>query len=244
MHDALAYFEHDPIHRRWHHGEITFRSVYATSENFVLPLSHDEVVHGKGSLLNKMPGDAWQQFANLRLLYAMQWAQPGKKLLFMGCELATRQEWNHESTLDWSLHDADGHAGVRTWLADVNRLYAAEPGMHRGDSDPAGLQWIEGADADQSVYAWLRKDPTGEGRPVLAVFNATPTPRYNYRLGVPSGGRWVELANSDAEAYGGSGVGNFGGVSTVPVDSHGFHQSIVLTLPPLAAVFFAPEPSA
>jgi 1,4-alpha-glucan branching enzyme len=243
MHDALAYFSHDPIHRRWHHGEITFRSVYATSENFVLPLSHDEVVHGKGSLLSKMPGDDWQQFANLRLLYAMQWAQPGKKLLFMGCELATRQEWNHESTLDWSLHDVDWHRGVREWLADVNRLYTDEPGMHRGDSDPAGLQWVEGADADQSVYAWLRKDPTGEGRPVLAVFNATPTPRYNYRLGVPSAGRWAELANSDATSYGGSGMGNLGGVTSVPVDSHGFHQSIVLTLPPLGAIFLAPEPT-
>jgi len=241
MHDTLAYFEHDPIHRRWHHGEITFRSVYASSEHFVLPLSHDEVVHGKGSLLSKMPGDAWQQFANLRLLYAMQWAQPGKKLLFMGCELATRTEWNHEGTLDWSLHDADGHRGVREWLADVNRLYSHEPALHRGDSDPGGMQWVESGDADQSVYAWLRKDPTGEARPVLAVFNATPTPRHDYRLGVPTAGRWAELANSDAEGYGGSGVGNYGGVETEPVDSHGFHQSVVLTLPPLGAVFFAPE---
>ena len=239
MHDTLAYFEHDPIHRRWHHGEITFRSVYASSEHFVLPLSHDEVVYGKGSLLSKMPGDPWQQFANLRLLYAMQWAQPGKKLLFMGCELATRAEWNHEGTLDWSLHDADGHRGVREWLADINRLYAREPALHRGDSDPDGMQWVESADADQSVYAWLRRDPTGAAR--LAVFNATPTPRYDYRLGVPAAGSWAELANSDAEGYGGSGVGNYGGVDTVSVDSHGFHQSVVLTLPPLGAVFLAPE---
>ncbi|TFH14815.1 MAG: 1,4-alpha-glucan branching enzyme, partial [Acidimicrobiales bacterium] len=243
MHDTLAYLERDSIHRQWHHGEITFRSVYAASEHFVLPLSHDEVVHGKGSLLGKMPGDDWQRFANLRLLFAMQWAQPGKKLLFMGCELATPSEWNHESTLDWSLHDADGHRGVRTWLADINHLYASEPALHRGDSDPGGIQWVEGSDAAQSVYAWMRKDPTGESRPVLAVFNATPTPRHNYRLGVPQGGRWAELANSDADGYGGSGVGNFGGVDTVPVDSHGFQQSIVLSLPPLGALFLAPEPT-
>ncbi len=241
MHDTLAYMQQDPIHRRWHHGEITFRSVYAFSEHFVLPLSHDEVVHGKGSLLGKMPGDDWQQFANLRLLYAMQWAQPGKKLLFMGGELATRSEWNHEGTLDWSLHDVDWHRGVREWLASINRLYAEEPAMHRGDSDPAGMQWVEGADADQSVYAWLRKDPDGEARPVLVVVNATPTPRHNYRLGVPRAGRWVELANSDSEDFGGSGVGNYGGVDTVPVDSHGFHQSIVLTVPPLGALFLAPD---
>jgi 1,4-alpha-glucan branching enzyme len=241
MHDTLAYIHRDPIHRRWHHDEITFRSVYAASEHFVLPLSHDEVVHGKGSLLGKMPGDDWQQFANLRLLYAMQWAQPGKKLLFMGGELATRSEWNHEGTLDWSLHDVDWHRGVRAWLADLNRLYAAEPAMHRGDSDTGGMRWVQGADADQSVYAWLRTDPTGASRPVLAVFNATPTPRHAYRLGVPGDGRWIELANSDASSFGGSGLGNLGGVDTEPIDSHGFAQSIELTLPPLGAVFLAPD---
>jgi 1,4-alpha-glucan branching enzyme len=198
-------------------------------------------VHGKGSLLNKMPGDDWQQFANLRLLYAMQWAQPGKKLLFMGGELATRAEWNHESTLDWSLHDADMHRHVRQWLADLNRAYASEPALHRGDSDPGGMQWVEVGDADQSVYAWLRKDPSGDGRPVLVVINATPMARHNYRLGVPHHGRWSELLNSDAGCYGGSEVGNFGGVETVPVDSHGFHQSVVLTLPPLGALFLTPD---
>jgi 1,4-alpha-glucan branching enzyme len=243
MHDTLSYLHRDPVHRRWHHDEITFRSIYAASEHYVLPLSHDEVVHGKGSLLAKMPGDEWQQFANLRLLFAMQWAQPGKKLLFMGGELATRDEWSHETTLDWGLHDAARHGPVRALVGDLNRLYAAEPAMHRGDSDPSGMRWVEGADADQSVYAWLRQDPRHDepSRPVLVVINATPTPRHNYRIGVPMAGRWAELVNTDAAAYGGSEVGNFGGVDTVPVDSHGFHQSLVLTLPPLGALFLAPD---
>jgi len=242
MHDTLAYLQEDPINRKWHHGEITFRSVYSASEHFVLPLSHDEVVHGKGSLLNKMPGDDWQQFANLRLLYAMQWAQPGKKLLFMGGELATRSEWNHDATLDWSLHDADQHAGVRLLLAELNALYASEPALHRGDSDANGIQWVESDDADRSVYAWIRSDPTGRARPVLAVFNATPVPQHDYRLGVPRDGRWLEVLNSDDATYGGSGVGNPAeGVATVPVDAHGCYQSIVVSLPPLGAVFFVPE---
>jgi 1,4-alpha-glucan branching enzyme len=209
-----------------------------------------------------MPGDEWQQFANLRLLYAMQWAQPGKKLLFMGGELATRREWAHDDTLDWSLHDIGLHSGVRAVLADLNRVYADEPALHRGDSDPGAMRWVEGSDADRGVFAWLRLDPrhqhlvddAGDGnrdgdagatdptaRPVLCVMNATPMPQHNYRLGVPQGSRWVELVNTDAEVYGGSGVGNFGGVDTVPVDSHGFHQSIVVSIPPLGALFLAPE---
>ncbi|MEJ7800922.1 MAG: 1,4-alpha-glucan branching protein GlgB, partial [Ilumatobacter sp.] len=239
MHDTLQYLQRDPNHRTWHHGEITFRSVYSASEHFVLPLSHDEVVHGKGSLLNKMPGDAWQQFANLRLLYAMQWGQQGKKLLFMGCELATRDEWNHEGTLDWSLHDADMHRGVRTLIADLNALYAAEPSLHRGDSDHGGMRWIDGNHGERSIYIWLRVDPTSEARPVVVAVNATPTPQYNVRIGVPSPGQWSELANSDAVEYGGSGLGNDGGVGTVPVDAHGFHHSLVVTLPPLGALFLA-----
>jgi 1,4-alpha-glucan branching enzyme len=245
MHDTLQYLQRDPIHRRWHHGEITFRSVYMGSEHYVLPLSHDEVVHGKGSLLGKMPGDDWQQFANLRLLYAMQWFQPGKKLLFMGGELATRQEWNHEANLDWSLHDVPMHAGVRETLAALNRLYRDEPALHRGDSDAdgsgIGMQWVEAHDAERSVFAFLRIDPTGEGRPVLVVCNATPTPHHNYRLGVPSAGRWSELFNSDAVEYGGSGVGNLGGVDTTPVDAHGHVQSILITVPPLGALLLAPD---
>ena len=237
--------QRDPLYRRWHHGEITFRSVYMGSENYVLPLSHDEVVHGKGSLLSKMPGDDWQRFANLRLLYAMQWFQPGKKLLFMGGELAPWTEWSHESTLDWSLHDAPMHEGVRRFVADLNRLYRTAPALHRGDVPTGdhgpGMEWIEAHDSERSVMAWLRTDPTGGGRPVLFVVNATPTPQHNYRLGVPVAGWWQELLNSDAEIYGGSGLGNFGGVDTVPLDSHDRHQSIVVTIPPLGAVALAPE---
>jgi 1,4-alpha-glucan branching enzyme len=170
----------------------------------------------------------------------MQWAQPGKKLLFMGGELATPHEWNHESTLDWGLHDAPGHAGVRRLLADLNALYGREPALHRGDSDVGGMRWIEGTDRERSVYAWMRVDPSGASRPVVVVVNATPVPQGNYRVGVPSPGRWEELVNTDADVYGGSGVGNGGHVDTVPVDSHGFHQSVVLTVPPLGAVFLAP----
>jgi 1,4-alpha-glucan branching enzyme len=240
MHDTLQYMRRDPIHRKWHHSEITFRSVYMGSENYVLPLSHDEVVHGKGSLLAKMPGDDWQKFANLRLLYSMEWFQPGKKLLFMGGELATWNEWAHEGTLDWSLHDAPMHMGVRLLLSDLNRLYIDEPAMHRGDSIGQGMQWIEAHDAEHGVFAWLRLDPTGEGRPVLVAVNATPAPQYNYRLGVPEPGRWEEVINSDAQVYGGSGQGNYGGVDAVPLDSHDQRQSVVITLPPLGVVALAP----
>lgn len=242
MHDTLQYLQENPINRRWHHGEISFRSVYSASEHFVLPLSHDEVVHGKGSLLSKMPGDEWQQFANLRLLYAMQWAQPGKKLLFMGGELATRSEWDHDATLDWSLHDADMHAGVRTLVGDLNALYASEPAMHVGDSHHEGIRWVESHDAEQSVYAWLRLDPTDEARPVLVAFNATPVARHGYGLGVPTAGRWIEVLNSDDAKYGGSGVTNRSdGIETAPGDSHGFEQMLVVSIPPLGAAFFVPE---
>jgi 1,4-alpha-glucan branching enzyme len=240
MHDTLQYLQREPVHRKWHHSEITFRSVYMGSENYVLPLSHDEVVHGKGSLLAKMPGDHWQKFANLRLLYAMEWFQPGKKLLFMGCELATWNEWSHEGTLDWGLHDAPMHEGVRLLVADLNALYQTEPALHRGDCTGNGMQWVEAHDADQSVFAWLRIDPSGQARPVLVVVNATPTPQHNYRLGVPVTGRWEELINSDAALYGGSGQGNFGGVEAAPLDSHDHRQSIVLTIPPLGVVALAP----
>jgi 1,4-alpha-glucan branching enzyme len=245
MHDTLQYMQRDPIHRAWHHGEITFRSVYMGSENYVMPLSHDEVVHGKGSLLEKMPGDDWQQFANLRLLYSMQWFQPGKKLVFMGGELATRKEWNHDATLDWHLEDAPAHAGVGKVIAQLNRLYQDEPALHRGDTGDGehgpGMEWVEAHDSGRSVFAWLRTDPTGEGRPVLVVVNATPSPQQHYRLGVPTTGRWVELFNSDAVEFGGSGMGNPNGAESHPLDSHGRHQSIVIDLPPLATVALAPE---
>ncbi len=242
MHDTLAYFERDPIHRHFHHHELTFRSIYAFTENFVLPLSHDEVVHLKGSLVAKMPGDWWQQRANLRLLYAWQWAQPGKKLLFMGGELAQWAEWAHEGTLEWWRHDDAESAGVRRWVADLNRFYASEPAMHTGDCEPAGFQWIEGNDVSNSVYAFLRLDPADPARrPVAAVFNATPVPRYNYRVGVPQAGCWREVLNSDAVDYGGSGVGNGGAVWTTPVPGHGHYQSLNLTLPPLGALFLMPD---
>ncbi len=245
MHDTLQYLQRDPIHRSWHHGEITFRSVYMGSENYVLPLSHDEVVHGKGSLLNKMPGDDWQQFANLRLLYSLQWFQPGKKLLFMGSELAPRAEWNHDATLDWSLHDIPWHSGIRHLIAELNRLYRDEPALHRGDygldDHGPGMEWIEGHDSARSVFAWMRIDPSGEGRPVVVLVNATPSPQWHYRCGVPKMGRWIELFNSDATDFDGSGVGNQGAVDAHPLDSHGHHQSIVVDLPPLGVVAFAPE---
>jgi 1,4-alpha-glucan branching enzyme len=240
MHDTLQYLHREPIHRKWHHGEITFRSVYMGSENYVLPLSHDEVVHGKRSLLAQMPGDDWQKFANLRLLYGLQWFQPGKKLLFMGCELATWHEWAHEGTLDWTLHDAFMHEGVRRTVADLNAVYRAEPALHRGDYGGAGMQWVEAHDADHGLFAWLRIDPTGAARPVLVVVNATPTPQHNYRLGVPVAGRWNELINTDSAVYGGSDLGNLGGVESAPLDSHDHRQSVVVTVPPLALVALAP----
>jgi 1,4-alpha-glucan branching enzyme len=241
MHDTLEYVRRDPVHRRFHHDEVTFRSVYAYTENYVLPLSHDEVVHGKGSLIGKMPGDDWRRFANLRLLYGMMWAQPGKKLVFMGGELATPREWNHDGMLDWSLHDAPSHAGVRRWLAALNELYLTEPALAAGDSDPGGFKWIIGDDDTHSVFAWLRTDPSGQAAPVLAVVNATPTVHHGYRIGVPSGGRWVELLNSDAEFYGGSGIGNLGAIDADPHPWHGYDHSLPLTVPPLGVVLLRPE---
>jgi 1,4-alpha-glucan branching enzyme len=240
MHDTLAYFAFDPIHRRHHHHKLTFRSMYADSENFVLPLSHDEVVHGKGSLLNKMPGDDWQKFANLRLLYAWMWGQPGKKLLFMGGEIAQRAEWNHDTSLDWHLREAGPyHAGIERLIAALNRLYRDKPAMYEGDTH-GGFQWVAADDADHGVYAFLRKRPDG-GRPVLAVYNATPVPRHDYRVGVDHGGRWRELLNTDAAEFGGSGIGNFGGKHTDDVPAHGRSCSLSLSLPPLGALFLEPE---
>ncbi len=236
MHDTLQYLRRDPVHRRFHHDEITFRSVYAFTERYVLPLSHDEVVHLKGSLIGKMPGDAWQHFANLRLLYGMMWAQPGKKLLFMGGELGNWSEWSHDVMTDWSLHDAPFHAGVRLWVGALNEVYRAEPALASGDAEPAGFRWIVGDDDTHSVFAWLRLDPAGVAAPVLAVINATPTVHYGYRVGVPSGGRWSELLNSDAEIYGGSGIGNLGGVDAENHPWHGFDRSLPLTVPPLTVL--------
>jgi 1,4-alpha-glucan branching enzyme len=240
MHDSLSYFAEDPIYRRYHHKEITFRMVYAFNENFVLPLSHDEVVHGKGSLVNKMPGDHWQKLANLRLLYGYMWSQPGKKILFMGGELAQFREWNHDASLDWHLLEDEGHAGIERWLADLNHLYSQEPALHEQDCDPAGFEWIDGSDADNSVIAYLRKGKS-PGEPLLAVFSFTPVPLDNYRVGVPSAGFWREILNSDAEEYGGSGRGNLGGVESEAIPTHGRPHSLSLTLPPLGMIFLQRE---
>ncbi len=242
MHDTLSYMAADPVYRKYEHRKLTFRMLYAFSENFLLPLSHDEVVHMKGSLAGRMPGDDWKKLANLRLLLAYQTAQPGKKLLFMGGELAQWREWSHERQLDWELLDHPAHRGVQRWVEDLNRLYRREPALHERDCDPAGFEWIDANDADNSVATFLRRanDP---GDVVLAVFNFTPVPRHGYRVGVPAGGAWIELLNSDAPAYGGSGQGNLGRVEASSVSSHGYPQSLQLTLPPLAAVFFKPAPA-
>jgi 1,4-alpha-glucan branching enzyme len=239
MHDTLDYFRHDPIHRKFHHDLLTFRTMYAWSENFVLALSHDEVVHGKGSLLGKMAGHGLQRFANLRLLYGWMCAQPGKKLLFMGGELAQEREWSHEASLDWHLLDDPRHAGVQAWVRDLNRLLREEPALHVRDFDPRGFEWVDCNDWEQGVVSLLRwggeDDP-----PVLVVLNFTPIARAGYRVGVPRPGRWAEVLNGDAREYGGEGVGNLGGVTAEATPWHGRSWSVSLTLPPLAAVFFRP----
>jgi 1,4-alpha-glucan branching enzyme len=236
MHDTLKYISQDPVHRKYHHNELTFRSLYAFSENFIMPLSHDEVVHGKGALLSKMPGgDDWQKFANLRLLLGYMYAQPGKKLLFMGGEIGQWREWDHNSSLDWNLLEYDPHKGLHRWVEDINRLYKNEPAMHL-DTDPAGFEWIDGGDADNSVISFLRKAASGES--ILVVCNFTPVPRKNYLVGVPAGGYWKEILNSDGKEYWGSGLGNSGGVQADTVPIHGCNHSLNLTLPPLAIGFF------
>jgi 1,4-alpha-glucan branching enzyme len=237
MHDTLAYFAHDPVHRQYHHPEITFSAWYAFTENFVLPLSHDEVVHGKGSLLGRMPGDDWQKFANLRCLLGYMWGHPGKKLLFMGGEFGQWREWNHEASLDWHLCDYPLHAGVRQWLRDLNRHYLRTPALHEQDFRAEGFEWIDCADSANGVIAFLRR-PREQGAWSLVACNFTPVPRVGYRLGVPFGGRWREALNSDAAEYGGSGMGNLGGVDAEPRPCHGRPHSLTLTLPPLGVVFF------
>jgi 1,4-alpha-glucan branching enzyme len=237
MHDTLRYLQQDPIHRAHHHEDITFRSLYAFQESYLLPLSHDEVVHGKGSLLGKMPGDSWQKLANLRLLYASLFAQPGKKLLFMGAELAQWREWDHDSSIDWHLLDEAPHAAVCRLVGDLNRLHRGEPAMHVLDTEPAGFSWIDGTDSERSVIAFLRLGRQGD-RPILAALNYTPVVRYGYTLGVPMAGSWEEILNTDGERYGGSGVGNLGGVEASPEPAQGRPCSMTVTLPPLGGVFF------
>ncbi|MCW2923087.1 MAG: 1,4-alpha-glucan branching enzyme, partial [Thermoleophilia bacterium] len=240
MHDTLSYFAKEPIHRRHHQGELTFRQIYAYTENFMLPLSHDEVVHGKGSILTKMPGDTWQQFANLRLLYAYMWTMPGKKLLFQGCEFGQGREWNHDMSLDWHQADEAPHAGVLRLVSDLNRIYREVPALHELDVDPAGFSWVDASDSEQSVFSYLRHGKAEGEPPVLIVLNATPVVRENYRLGVPVAGHWDELLNSDATEYWGGGQGNFGGVDTTPVPIHGHPWSLNLTLPPLGCLVLRP----
>lgn len=237
MHDTLAYFSHNPINRKYHQDQLLFSICYAFTENFVLPLSHDEVVYGKGALIGKMPGDNWQQFANLRLLYGYMWVHPGKKLLFMGCEFGQRREWQHDESLEWHLLQYPEHNGLQRWVQDLNRIYRSEPALHALDFSPDGFAWIDCNDAQQSVISFLRKGPAPDDI-MLVVCNFTPVPRYNYQVGVPHGGFWRELLNSDAAAYGGSGQGNMGGIEAAPIPAHGRSHSLMLTLPPLAVAYF------
>jgi 1,4-alpha-glucan branching enzyme len=241
MHDSLRYFAKDPVHRRFHHNDLTFRMMYAFTENFVLPLSHDEVVHGKGSLINKMPGDDWRKFANLRLLFAHMAAQPAKKLLFMGGEIAQWREWNHDTSLDWHLLDTVQHATLQRWVEDLNKTYRTTPALHELDFSPDGFEWIDCCDSENSVVSLMRK--AKDGQTVVVALNYTPLPRYNYAIGVPRGGHWREMLNSDADIYGGSGQGNMGGVDAAPIPLHGRKWSVNLTLPPLGAVFLVNEES-
>ena len=242
MHDTLAYFANDPVHRRFHHHQLTFGLVYAWSENFVLPLSHDEVVHLKGSLLTKMPGDRWQQLANLRALFAWMWAHPGKPLLFMGGEFGQEREWQHDSSLDWHLLHDPGHAGVAALVRDANRHQAERPALWSRDFEPGGFRWIDANDSDQSVYSFLRLPPSGDtADAVVCVANLTPVPRHGYRIGLPQPGEWHELLSTDDSRFGGSGITN-GAVWTDEVAWHGLDQSAVLTLPPLGVVWLAPAP--
>jgi 1,4-alpha-glucan branching enzyme len=242
MHDTLDYFRRDSIHRRFHHHQLTFSLMYAFSENFILPLSHDEVVHGKGSLLRKMSGDRWQQFANLRALYAYMWAHPGKKLLFMGGEFAQEAEWSHDRSLDWHLLEQPEHVGVHALVRELNRIYRDEPALWENDHDPAGFRWLEANDASANVLAFARFGRGGT-RPLVCICNLSPEVRRDYRVGVPGPGRWIELLNTDSTYYGGSDVGNLGGVASEP---HAWHEqpfSATVTLPPLGVVWLAPEPA-
>jgi 1,4-alpha-glucan branching enzyme len=238
MHDTLSYMSHNPIHRKFHHHEMTFGMLYAFHENFVLPISHDEVVHGKGSLINKMPGDDWQKFANLRAYLAFMWSYPGKKLLFMGCEFGQWQEWNHASGLEWQALQAENHQGVQRFVRDLNQVYKTEPALHENDYDWTGFSWINANDSDNSIFSFIRRAKNVDD--VLAVVcNLTPVVRENYRIGVPKGGQWRELINSDLNTYWGGGISN-GLISAVAEPAYGFEHSLALTLPPLSVLILKP----
>jgi 1,4-alpha-glucan branching enzyme len=236
MNDTLDYMGREPVHRSHHHRDLTFGLIYAFTENFVLPLSHDEVVHGKGSILSRMPGDDWRKFANARAYYGFMWGYPGKKLLFMGQEFGQRAEWDFNRGLDWNLLDYPPHAGLKRAVADLNRLYRGIPALHRKDSEADGFQWLVVDDAAQSAFAWLRRGDPGDA-PVAVVCNFTPVPRRGYRFGLPHSGRWREIFNSDAEIYGGSGFGNLGEVWADGHPSHDMPASAEITLPPLSAIY-------
>lgn len=236
MHDSLTYFSNDPVYRKYHQAQLVFSLWYAFSENFVLPLSHDEVVYGKGSLIGKMPGDEWRQFANLRLLYGYMWGHPGKKLLFMGCEFGQKREWQHDESLEWNVLQYPHHAALRRWVEDLNRFYRSEAALYQQDFSGEGFQWMDFKDAEKSMLSFVRRGYSSDDT-VLVVCNFTPIVRENYRIGVPNGGYWRELLNSDAELYGGSGVGNFGGVEAAPVASGDMYHSLILRLPPLGVLF-------
>ena len=240
MHDVLNFMSQDPVYRNYHHNEITFSLVYAFAENFVLPFSHDEVVYGKGSMIRKMPGDDWQKFANLRLLYGFMFGHPGKKLLFMGDEFGQWSEWNHDASLEWNLLEHPSHAGLKRWVRDLNTLYRGEPLLHTMDFNSAGFEWVDCKDFQRSIISFLRRGQNPNDQ-LLFVCNFTPIVRQNYRVGVPREGHWKEILNSDAPLYGGSGQGNFGGLSTVPLPIHGRPFSLNMTLPPLGIVIFRPE---
>ncbi len=242
MHDVLRYLARDPIHRTYHHHELTFRAIYSFTENFILPLSHDEVVHGKRSLVGKMPGDEWQRFANLRLLLAMMFAEPGKKLLFMGAEIAQAGEWNHEAELEWGELGSPLHGGVSRLVGDLNRLYSSTPALHELDCDPSGFEWGEPNDSVTGVIAYFRMSSDGDS--VLVVHNTTPVPQVGYRVGVPGPGIWAEILNTDAEIYGGSGYGNYGALHTAdpPHEHRGYPDSVEVTVPPLGSVLFRYDP--
>jgi 1,4-alpha-glucan branching enzyme len=237
MHDTLKYFSKDPVLRKYHHDQLTFSILYAFSENFVLPLSHDEVVYGKGSLIGKMPGDEWQKRANLRLLFGYMFAHPGKKLLFMGGEFGQWREWDHEESLEWHALEYPAHRELRLWVGDLNHFYRQEPALFELDFSREGFEWVDVSDWEQSIVSFLRKGRQHDNM-ILAVCNFTPVPRYNYRVGVPEAGFWQEVLNSDAREYGGSGHGNTGGVNSTPVPRHGRYHSVSLTLPPLGIMLF------
>jgi 1,4-alpha-glucan branching enzyme len=240
MHDTLRYIRKESVHRRYHHHDLTFALSYAFTENFILPLSHDEVVHGKGSLLGKMPGDRWQQFANLRAYFGFMWGHPGKKLLFMGGEIAQMREWDHDRSLDWHLLEDPYHQGVQMLIRDLNQVYRTVPALHERDTDATGFQWLVADDDENSVIAWARWGGDGT-RVAIVISNFTPAPREAYRIGVPLAGFYREVINTDAAAYGGGNIGNLGGVTAAPGESHGQPYSLTLTVPPLATLILVAE---